>query len=118
LSQSDPNPALIQSTGSLFGPFGYMSDVKRGDPVAEPVMADKAVLSKYLPTLLITGTRAFDMSEAIALHRALVRAGVDASLHVFDGLGHCFYYNAWIPESVDANNTIVGFFGQRLTNHT
>ena len=73
-----PEPGVDPINRLLFGPFGYVSDVKRGDPVAEPVMADKAVLSKYLPTLLIPGTRAFDMSEAIALHRALVRAGVDA----------------------------------------
>jgi epsilon-lactone hydrolase len=54
------------------------------------------------------------MSPAIAFHRALTQAGVDASLHVFDGLGHCFYYNAWLPESQDAYTTIIGFFRRHL----
>jgi hypothetical protein len=31
---------------------------------------------------------------SIATHRALLQAEVDASLHVFDGLGHCFLYDA------------------------
>jgi acetyl esterase/lipase len=70
--------------------------------------------AQFPPTLLITGTRAFDMSPAIATHRALVQAGVDASLHVFDGLGHCFYYDATAPEGADAYQTIVGFFRKQL----
>ena len=70
--------------------------------------------AKFPPTLLITGTRAFDMSPAIATHRALVQADVDASLHVFDGLAHCFYYEATSPEGADANQTIVRFFKRHL----
>jgi epsilon-lactone hydrolase len=113
-----PEPHQDPIEKILFGPFGYMSEVERGDPVAEPVTAGEEVLSKYPPTLLITGTRAFDLSDAISFHRALVRTRVDASLHVFDGLGHCFYYNAWIPESMDAYSTIVRFFRERLdANH-
>ena len=55
-----------------------------------------------------------DMSPAIATHRALVQAGVDASLHVFDGLGHCFYYDAIAPEGADAYQIMVRFFRKHL----
>jgi acetyl esterase/lipase len=71
--------------------------------------------SAFPPTLIITGTRAFDLSPALATHRALVQANVDASLHVFDGLGHCFYYDASTPESLDAYNTMIRFFRMRLS---
>ena len=70
--------------------------------------------AKFPPTLLITGTRAFDLSPALATHRALFQAGVDAQLHVFDGLGHCFYYDAMTPESLDAYDTIIRFFRKHL----
>jgi acetyl esterase/lipase len=44
-----------------------------------------------------------------------VQAGVDASLHVFDGQAHCFYYDAVTPESVDAYNTMIRFFRKNLS---
>ncbi|HKT73940.1 MAG TPA: hypothetical protein VJQ47_13695 [Steroidobacteraceae bacterium] len=65
--------------------------------------------------MLVTGTRAFDLSPAIGTHRALSQAGVDASLHVFDGLGHCFYYFAGTPESDDACDTMIRFFRKHLS---
>jgi epsilon-lactone hydrolase len=113
-AKTPPRPGSHPIDDLLFGRFGYMSDVRRGDPVAEPLNADREVLSSYPPTLFLTATRAFDLSPAIAFHRSLVRSGVDAALHVFDGLGHCFYYNAWIPESRDAYETMVRFFCSRL----
>ena len=45
---------------------------------------------------------------------ALSEAGVDAQLHVFDGLGHCFYYDASAPEGADAYRTMVRFFRKHL----
>jgi epsilon-lactone hydrolase len=93
---------------------GYFSDVRPDHHLVNPNVAPKTFRAQFPPTLLITATRAFDLSPAIATHRALVRAGVDASLHVFDGLGHCFYYNVDLPEAQDAYATIVRFFRQKL----
>jgi epsilon-lactone hydrolase len=93
---------------------GYFSDARQDDYLVDPSIAPEAFLARYPPTLLITGTRAFDLSPAIATHRALVRAGVDASLHVFDGHGHSFYYNIALPEAQDAYATIVRFFRHKL----
>jgi monoterpene epsilon-lactone hydrolase len=114
MAKVPPRPGTDPIEEILFGRFGYMAGVPRGNPVAEPLAAGDELLSRYPPTLMVTATRAFDLSPATAFHRALVRAGVDASLHVFDGLGHCFYYNAWIPESRDAYQTMVEFFTRRL----
>jgi acetyl esterase/lipase len=105
---ADPLAAL------RFEKFGYLSAVTPDDYVAMPLNAPKDFLAKYPPTLLISGTRAFDMSPAIAFHRALTRAGVDASLQIFDGMGHCFYYDAFTPEALDAYGTMVRFFERTL----
>lgn len=93
---------------------GYFSNASDADPLVNPCIAPVSFRARFPPTLLITATRAFDMSPAIATHRALVQAGVDASLHVFDGLGHCFYYDATAPEGADAYQTIVRFFRKYL----
>lgn len=94
---------------------GYFSDTSNDDPLVNPNIAPVAFRAQFPPTLLITGTRAFDMSPALATHRALVQAGVEASLHVFDGLGHCFYYDAAMPEGADAYQTMIRFFRKHLS---
>lgn len=94
--------------------FGYHSTADVNDPLVNPSAADESFRRKFPPCLLITGTRAFDLSPAIATHRALSQAGVEASLHVFDGMGHCFYYDASLPEGADAYRTMIRFFRRYL----
>lgn len=96
------------------GKVGYFSNVRADDYLVNPNLAPEAFRAQYPPTLLITGTRAPDLSPAIAVHRALQAAGVYASLQVFDGLGHSFYYDITLPESQDAYSTIVRFFREKL----
>jgi monoterpene epsilon-lactone hydrolase len=115
MGQLPPPPGTVDPLAGLrLGKFGYLSEVSPDDHLAMPLNAAKEFLAKFPPTLLISGTRAFDMSPAIAFHRALTRAGVDASLQIFDGLGHCFYYSASTPEAWDAYITIVRFFERTL----
>jgi acetyl esterase/lipase len=54
------------------------------------------------------------MSSAIYTHSQLVKLGVDADLHVWEGLFHGFFYNPDVPESRDAYNVIVKFFDRHL----
>ncbi|CAN7496277.1 alpha/beta hydrolase [Phenylobacterium sp. LjRoot219] len=95
-------------------PVGYFAGTRADDHLVNPNIAPLAFRARFPPTLLITATRAFDLSPALATHRALVQAGVDAQLHVFDGLGHSFFYDAVTPESVDAYDTIIRFFRKHL----
>ena len=83
--------------------------------LVNPNIAPLEFRAKFPPTLVVTGTRAFDLSPALATHRALAQADVDASLHVFDGHGHCFYYSATTPEAVDAYQTMIRFFRRHLS---
>ena len=50
------------------------------------------------------------------LSDAEVRAGVDAELHVWDGLPHAFWYNSDLPESREAYDVIARFFECHLAN--
>jgi monoterpene epsilon-lactone hydrolase len=94
-------------------PLGYFSGTDPKDPLVAPVSSPE-VLAKFPPTLMITGTRGFEYSAAIYTHEQLVKAGVDAELHVWEGLFHGFFYNADVPESKDAFNVIVKFFDRHL----
>jgi monoterpene epsilon-lactone hydrolase len=93
--------------------LGYFADTDPKDPMISPVDSP-AVLAKFPPTLVITGTRGFEMSSAVYTHSQLVKAGVDAELHVWEGLFHGFFYNADVPESKDAFNVILKFFDRHL----
>lgn len=93
--------------------FGYFRGVKPNDPLVAPIQSAE-ILTKFPPTLLITGTRDFALSGALYTDEQLVKQGVDTELHVWDGLFHGFFYNADVPESRDAWNVMVRFFDRHL----
>ena len=94
-------------------PIPYLRGVDPKDPLAAPANSLE-ILSKFPPTLFITGTRAFDFSSAIYSHGQMIKAGANADLHVWEGLYHGFFYNPDIPESREVYNVIVKFFDQHL----
>jgi acetyl esterase/lipase len=57
-----------------------------------------------------------ELSGALYSHTQLVKAGVDAELHCWEGLFHGFFYNPDVPESKDAYNVMVKFFDRKLGN--
>jgi acetyl esterase/lipase len=91
----------------------YFRNESLTNPLASPVLAPD-VLKRFPPTLIITATRAPEMSAAVNTHRELVKAGVPAELHMWDGLGHAFFYNIDLPESREAYQVMAGFFGRNL----
>jgi acetyl esterase/lipase len=96
--------------------LSYFSDTDPKDPLVSPINSPE-MLAKFPPTLIITGTRGFEMSSALYTHEQLVKAGVDAELHVWEGLFHGFFYYVDVPESKDALNVIIKFFDRRLGTH-
>jgi len=94
-------------------PLGYFIGTDPKDPLVSPANSPE-VLAKFPPTLMITGTRGFELSAALYTHEQLVKAGVETELHVWEGLFHGFFYNAEVPESKDALNVIVKFFDRHL----
>jgi acetyl esterase/lipase len=100
--------------GSGRGPNqGYLGGVDPADPMVNPIRSAE-VLSKFPPTLIITGTRGMELSGALYTHEQLVKHGVEAELHVWEGLFHGFFYNPDVPECKDAYNVMVKFFDRRL----
>jgi monoterpene epsilon-lactone hydrolase len=94
-------------------PLSYFDGTDPKDPLVSPVNSPE-VLAKFPPTLMITGTRGFELSSALYTHEQLVKLGVETELHVWEGLFHGFFYNMDVPESKDAINVIVKFFDRHL----
>ncbi|MBZ5687514.1 MAG: alpha/beta hydrolase [Acidobacteriia bacterium] len=94
-------------------PLSYFADTDPKDPLVSPISSPE-ILSKFPPTLIITGTRGFELSSALYTHEQLVKLGVEAELHVWEGLFHGFFYNADVPESKDAFNVMIKFFDRHL----
>lgn len=102
-----PSSSAKQST------LGYLVGTDPADPLVNPVNSAE-VLSKFPPTLIITGTRDFALSGALYTHAQLSKAGVDAELDVWEGLFHGFFYNPDVPESKDAYDVMIKFFDKHL----
>lgn len=43
-----------------------------------------------------------------------MRQGVDADLHLFEGLDHVFHYNPYLPESEEMHRLAAAFFDKHL----
>lgn len=108
-----PNGRSNQGSGGL----GYLAGTDPKDPLVAPINSP-AILAKFPPTLIITATRGFEMSGAVYTHTQLVKRGVDAELHVWDGLFHGFFYDPDVPESRDCYDVIVKFFDRHLGRHS
>ena len=93
------------------GMVPYVGDHDRQDPVLSPMYAD---LKGFPPTLCMTSTRDHCLSGTVDFHRALLKAGVDARLMVFDALPHAFWYLFDLPESREALEAQASFLDRHL----
>jgi epsilon-lactone hydrolase len=89
----------------------YVGTTDRKDPVLSPLFAD---LRGMPPSLLVTSTRDILLSDTTTLHRALLRAGDDAQLVVFEALPHAFWYHFQLPETQEALELMAKFFDNKL----
>jgi monoterpene epsilon-lactone hydrolase len=89
----------------------YVGKTDRKDPVLSPLFAD---LHGMPATLLVTSTRDLLLSDTAILHRALLGAGDDAQLVVYEALPHAFWYHFQLPETREALQLMAKFFDDRL----
>jgi acetyl esterase/lipase len=89
----------------------YLGSHDPADPVASPIKAD---LHGLPPVLCMTGTRDTSLSGTVNFHRALLKAGVDSQLIVFDALPHAFWYTVGIPEATEALEFQAHFLDQHM----
>jgi monoterpene epsilon-lactone hydrolase len=89
----------------------YVGSTDPKDPILSPMYGD---LTGFPPTLFITSGRDLLLSGTTILHRAYLRAGVDAQLVVFEALPHAFWNNPNLPESKEADGLMAKFFDTHL----
>jgi acetyl esterase/lipase len=120
LSQAGDSQAIFALNG-FSGPLNppskgqtsseYLGTTDPKDPVASPLYGD---LKGFPPTLLITSTRDLLLSGTTVFQRALLRAGVEAQLVVFEALPHAFWNDPHLPESKEADAIMAHFFDTHL----
>ena len=89
----------------------YVGKTDRKDPVLSPIFAD---LHGMPPTLLVTSTRDILLSGTATLQRAMLGAGVDAQLVVFEALPHAFWYHFQLAETKEAIELMAKFFDEKV----
>lgn len=89
----------------------YMKGADTKSPLVSPIYAD---LKGLPPTLCVTGTRDLFLSATSTFHRALLRAGVDSELVVYDSMPHAFWFMIGTPESKEALETMATYFDRHL----
>ncbi len=109
---NDGLPGVLQPTNAEHLPNdAYVGTTDRRNPVLSPLFAD---LKGMPPTLFVSSTRDMLLSDTTTLHRAMLRAGVDASLVVFDGLPHAFWYHFEFPETREALELMASFLDGKV----
>lgn len=98
---------------------GYLTDAARAyaggrdmaDPYLSPLRGD---FTGFPPAILTSGTRDLFLSLTVLTHRKLRQAGVEAQLHVFEGMSHAQHIDAEAPEAQEAYTEIGAFFDRHL----
>jgi monoterpene epsilon-lactone hydrolase len=91
----------------------YVGDTDRRNPLLSPLYAD---LRGLPPTLLVSATRDASLGDTATLQRALMHAGVDARLVVFEALPHAFWYHFEFPETHEALALMAQFLDQKVAH--
>ena len=89
----------------------YVGRTNPRDPVLSPVYAD---LTGLPPTLFVSSTRDGLLGDTSTLHRAMLHAGVDARLVVFEALPHAFWYHFEFPETREALQMMAHFLDEKV----
>ncbi|MNC18697.1 Monoterpene epsilon-lactone hydrolase [compost metagenome] len=104
----------VSSSTPVLPQIAYFEGADMNDPLATPAVSPDA-LAKFPPTLFLTGTRDMMMSDCIASHAKLLKAGVESHLYITEGWGHGTVWNApGVTEATDALNVIWSFFDSHL----
>lgn len=93
----------------------YFAAESATNPLVFPINSER-VMRRFPPTLLIAGSRDYSLSSLFYTQRVLTRLGVEAELHVWDGLPHAFLVNPDLPESREAYSVVAQFFNRHLVD--
>lgn len=103
---------LISYAGLLkLGADLYADGEDLTNPLISPLYGN---FSGFPPTILISGTRDMLLSDTARTHRKLLAEGVEADLHVLEGMSHAEYL--FLPQSPEGR-TVFGSIGEFLKKH-
>lgn len=79
------------------------------DPYLSPLFAD--FTKGFPPTFVQTGTRDLFLSNSAIMHRKLRNAGIDAELHVWEGMPHAGFLLGEVqaPEDLEVDSEVARF---------
>ncbi|MBL4826098.1 MAG: alpha/beta hydrolase [Spongiibacteraceae bacterium] len=103
--------AIFQN--AFTGPGAYFEQAGMASPLVRPGMSGE-VMKQFPPTLLAGGSRGFLLSSALHTHRQLIRLGVEASLHVWEGMESGFHQEPLRPETRQLHKVLAKFFNKHL----
>lgn len=89
----------------------YVGATSKNDPLLSPLYAD---LKGFPPTLVLTSTRDQLLSQSTIFHRALLKAGTETELVVFEAMPHAFWAYIQAPETDEAFAIMARFFRTHL----
>jgi acetyl esterase/lipase len=95
----------------------YFKGANLNDPLVFPIRSQE-VLAQFPPSLLVSGTRDGSLSSVVHTHSRLVALGVEAELHVWEGVGHYFFADPDLSQSREVYDVVVKFFGKHLGKTT
>lgn len=104
---------VIPEHHELQWPYFAQAKVREDDPLVYPINSP-ALLARFPPSLLLAGSRDFALSSLFQTQRELVKQGVEAELHVWDGLPHAFFMDPDLPESREVYTVVGKFFDRHL----
>jgi epsilon-lactone hydrolase len=108
----DGFPGALEPTDPKHLPGSeYAAKIDRKDPVLSPLFSD---LHGWPPSLSVTSTRDILLSGTTIFHRALLAAGDDAQLVVFEAMPHAFWYHFQLPETREALELMAKFLDQKV----
>jgi acetyl esterase/lipase len=67
----------------------------------------------FPPAYLQSGTRDLLLSDTVRMHRALVRAGIEAELHVWEAAPHAGF-GGFSPEDVEIRQQFLKFMDKHM----
>ena len=97
---------------SLHG-LPFFAGTDAGDALVFPG-EHPAVLARFPPALLVSGTRDFAAGSIATMHRRLVAAGARADLAMFDGMWHAHHVDTQLPEARETFALLARFFDRHL----
>ena len=90
----------------------YAGERDTSDAEISPLYAE--LPENFPATVISTGTRDLLLSDCARLHLALKRAGVPATLNVWEGMWHDFEFYPEIPEGQESLAEMAGFLAAYL----